>query len=143
MREAREFAQRFGQPEATYLTPRSADATRQRLRFIKEEYEEVIVELRKLIALESRPGASFADAVPVMLDLAKELADLKYVIEGTAVTFGIDLDRAYAEVHRSNMTKTPASDGGKATKGPGYSPANIELALGCPVITVDPEEDSS
>jgi predicted HAD superfamily Cof-like phosphohydrolase len=63
-------------------------------------------------------------------NLAKELADLLYVVYGTADEAGIPIDRVYAEVHNSNMTKTPAKDaGGKVQKGPDYEPPDIEAAL--------------
>lgn len=39
-------------------------------------------------------------------------------------TFGIDIDAAIVEVHRSNMTKSPAGSG-KAVKGSSYSPPNL------------------
>lgn len=68
--------------------------------------------------------------------IADALADAAYVLFGTALTFGIDLDVALAEVHRANMSKLGA-DGrpvlrgdGKVLKGPGYRPPNMELALG-------------
>ncbi len=51
--------------------------------------------------------------------IADALADLAYVVYGAALHFGIDLDAVIAEVHRSNMTKTPAGNG-KALKGSGY-----------------------
>lgn len=63
--------------------------------------------------------------------IAKEAADLVYVIYGMALEFGIDLDAVLAEVHRSNMTKT--SEGkradGKIQKGPDYAEADIEGVL--------------
>ncbi|MEX2236115.1 MAG: MazG nucleotide pyrophosphohydrolase domain-containing protein [Dehalococcoidia bacterium] len=45
--------------------------------------------------------------------IAKELADLLYVVYGTAVTYGIEIGPVFAEVHRSNMDKAP---GGIVTK---------------------------
>lgn len=65
--------------------------------------------------------------------VAKELADLLYVTYGTAASFGIDIDKVFKEVHRSNMSKL-GEDGkpifredGKVLKGPNYSEAQIEL----------------
>lgn len=37
--------------------------------------------------------------------IAKELADFLYVVYGTEVSYGIDMEPISAEVHRSNMTK--------------------------------------
>jgi predicted HAD superfamily Cof-like phosphohydrolase len=63
--------------------------------------------------------------------IAQELADLVYVAYGAAVTFGINLDTALAEVHRANMTKL-GEDGkpiyredGKVLKGPNYKEPNM------------------
>jgi predicted HAD superfamily Cof-like phosphohydrolase len=36
---------------------------------------------------------------------AQELADLRYVVDGTIITFGFNPDAITEEVHRSNMTK--------------------------------------
>lgn len=77
----------------------------QRCDFLEEE----VAELRS--AVVQRDVVSVADA----------LADILYVTYGTALHFGIDLDAAFREVHRSNMSKTPAGNG-KATKGTHYSP---------------------
>jgi len=64
--------------------------------------------------------------------VAKELADLLYVVYGTADEYGIPMDKVFAEVHRSNMTKL--IDGffradGKYQKGPSYEPANLAPIL--------------
>jgi predicted HAD superfamily Cof-like phosphohydrolase len=59
---------------------------------------------------------------------ADALADLAYVVYGAALHFGIDLDAVIAEVHRSNMTKTPAGNG-KAVKGPGYRSPDLQAIL--------------
>lgn len=59
-----------------------------------------------------------------LVGVADALADLAYTVYGAALHFGIDLDAAVAEVHRSNMTKSPAGDG-KAVKGPRYSPPEL------------------
>lgn len=62
---------------------------------------------------------------------ADALADLQYVINGAAVTWGLDLSEVHKEVHRSNMTKvggTRRADG-KLLKPPGYKPPDIERVI--------------
>ena len=61
------------------------------------------------------------------VDVADDLADLAYVTYGTAVSYGIDLDGAIAEVHRSNMTKTPGDF--KPVKDAGYQPPELAQFL--------------
>lgn len=56
------------------------------------------------------------------------LCDLLYVVYGTAVSIGLNLDPFFEEVHRSNMTKTPNGNG-KAIKGPNYSPPDLARVL--------------
>ncbi len=63
-------------------------------------------------------------------EIAKELADLVYVAYGTALSLGIYLDQAIAQVHQSNMSKLV--DGkpvkradGKVLKGPNYQPPDM------------------
>lgn len=88
------------------------DDTRQlRIRLIQEEFNE----LRE--ALESDDLTS----------VAKELADLLYVVYGTAVSYGIDMDPVFREVHRSNMSKVGGykREDGKWVKPATYSPALI------------------
>lgn len=63
-------------------------------------------------------------------EIAKELADLLYVVYGTAVSSGIKIDAVFAKVHDSNMTKSLEIDeGGKITKGPDYVPVEMETLL--------------
>ena len=63
--------------------------------------------------------------------LTKELADLLYVVHGTAVAFGLPLEPAFVRVHQSNMSKL-GEDGkpiyredGKVMKGPNYRPPEL------------------
>lgn len=62
--------------------------------------------------------------------IAQELADLVVVTYGTAATYGLDLDRAVAEVMDANFSKFV--DGkpvlradGKVEKGPHYRPPDM------------------
>ena len=63
--------------------------------------------------------------------MAKELADLLYVVYGTAVSLGIDMEPVFKEVHRSNMSKVGGHkrEDGKWVKPPTYSPASLEAIL--------------
>jgi predicted HAD superfamily Cof-like phosphohydrolase len=86
-----------------------------RIRLIQEEFDE----LKEAMARGS------------LAAVAKEMADLLYVIYGTAVSYGIDLEPVFQEVHRSNMSKTGGYKraDGKWVKPPTYSPADIESIL--------------
>lgn len=83
-----------------------------RERLIHEEFEE----------LKEAMGAQDLTAI------AKELADLLYVVYGTAVSYGIDMEPVFREVHRSNMSKVGGHkrEDGKWVKPATYSPARIE-----------------
>lgn len=66
--------------------------------------------------------------------LAKETADLVYVLYGLAVNLGFDLDAAVRIVHESNMTKLDAGRPvvgalGKIMKGPNYQPPDMTSAM--------------
>jgi predicted HAD superfamily Cof-like phosphohydrolase len=70
-----------------------------------------------------------------LIGITDALADIVYVVYGTALTYGIDLDAALWEVHRSNMSKL-GSDGtplirsdGKVLKSEHYFPPDIAAVL--------------
>ena len=63
-------------------------------------------------------------------EIADALADQLYILLGTAVAHGIDLEPVFTEVHRSNMTKFVDGKAifgptGKIQKGPNYDPPRI------------------
>lgn len=73
-----------------------------------------------------------AEAEDDIVKVADALADMVYVIYGTALRYGIPLDDVMAEVHRSNMTKelVPGGDVLKPVqKGAGYSPPALAELL--------------
>ena len=86
-----------------------------RERLIQEEFDE----LKEAMGKHDLPA------------IAKELADLLYVVYGTAVSYGIDMTPVFREVHRSNMSKVGGykREDGKWVKPPTYSPAAIEPIL--------------
>ena len=90
---------------------------------IREESEEVDTEL---VAWHN------LGAIPLNKQkLAKELADLLYVVYGTAVSFGIPINEVFEEVHRSNMSKLVDGkpsyrEDGKVLKGPNYQPPKLD-----------------
>lgn len=91
-----------------------------RFKLIEEEYKEL------LEAWDDDLHRGYEENV------VKELCDLLYVTYGTLVYLGVDADRAFYRVHKSNMSKLGA-DGkpirradGKVLKGPNYHEPNLE-----------------
>lgn len=95
-----------------------------RIDLISEEYLEVMDELDNFLVYE--------DVKPSKQRLAKELADLLYVVYGTATTFGIPLDLVFHEVHKSNMSKLDENgepifrEDGKVLKSKNYHEAQLD-----------------
>ena len=69
-----------------------------------------------------------------MVAIADALADILYVVYGTAHAFGIDIEACFDEVHTSNMTKMQNGKvlrraDGKIKKGKDYRPPDIKGIL--------------
>jgi len=112
--QVRYFTKSMGQPLNVEPTPELA-LLRQSL--ILEEAKEASAELL-------RPQVDKAA-------LTKELADILYVVYGTAITFGLPLDTVFNRVHASNMSKLVDGkplyrDDGKVLKGPNYQPPKLD-----------------
>lgn len=113
------FRRKFGFPVRTVPTRLSDVPTgevEQRLRLMASEFCEVLRAFD--VAMDSAEQAitraideAAANRVhwPVTIsDVARELADLDYVVEGARLTFGIPRVPVATEVHRANMDKVPA-----------------------------------
>ena len=139
----REFHEHPGseQPVEDFPVLPSRALVRHRWRLIEEEFKEVAAELDALLG----GGLTQDEALQRMRNLLKEMCDLRYVLDGTAVSMGLDYEGAYRETHASNMTKV-WPDGrfhvdprGKVIKPPSYRPA--DMAKFVPQIIDIPEED--
>lgn len=82
-----------------------------RIKLIDEEYDELIEAINE------------KDHVQI----AKELADLVYVVVGTAITMGIPFNEVFGALQVSNMSKFDGEpeirSDGKVLKGKNYRPA--------------------
>ena len=94
-----------------------------------------IVELRKKLIDEEFNELKEAIDDNNIIEVADALTDILVVTDGAGVSFGINLDKCFEEVHRSNMSKL-SEDGkpiyneyGKVMKGPNYSPPNLKKFL--------------
>ncbi len=91
---------------------------------------EVVALRRRLIAEElAELDRAVADAD--LVEVADALADLLYVVYGTAVSFGIDIRPIFEEVHRSNVAKAGGAkrEDGKVLKPDGWQPPRIAPLL--------------
>lgn len=101
-----------------------------------EQDDVVLRDLRIELIREETAELEKAMAERDIVGVADALTDILYVVYGAGAAFGIDLDAAFDEVHRSNMTKL-GNDGkpifredGKVLKGPNYTPPNLKTVLG-------------
>ena len=108
--EVKKFMETFGQEVKTKAEFPSEKIVKLRYDLIKEELDE------------------FEEAIKTknIKEIADSLTDILYVTYGAGHAFGIDLDKCFDEVQRSNMSKLGAdgkpiyNDKGKVMKGPKY-----------------------
>lgn len=111
-----------------------------RQRLLDEELAEAEDAMARLRAVVARRGIfevtkQARDELTAHAELAKELADAIYILAGTAVLLGYDIDAALAAVHASNMSKVAPGGSiekradGKILKGPDYQPPDMWAAL--------------
>ena len=117
--DVKTFMHTYGQEVKTKPSFPNDKITKLRYDLLKEELDELN------IAIKTKDIVEVADA----------LTDILYVCYGAGHAFGIDLDKCFAEVQRSNMSKL-GNDGkpifnesGKVMKGPNYSKPNLKQFL--------------
>ena len=91
-----------------------------------------IVELRYELIQEELNELQNAIKTKNLTEVADALTDILYVTYGAGHAYGIDLDKCFSEVQRSNMSKL-GEDGkpiynkkGKVMKGPQYFEPNLK-----------------
>ena len=114
--DVKKFMKTFGQEVKSKAEFPSDKIVKLRHNLIKEELDE------------------FEEAIKEknLKEVADSLTDILYVTYGAGHAFGIDLDKCFDEVQRSNMSKL-SEDGkpiynehGKVMKGPKYFEPNLE-----------------
>lgn len=135
LEDVKKFHEVMGQPVLTTPTVPSIDRLLLRLRLITEEYVELLEaatgedggDAKAELTSAFRPENLSRNHKTDLVAVADALADLIYVINGTALEFGIPLDAVFDEVHRSNLSKLDADGrpvvlpGGKIGKSARYS----------------------
>ena len=69
-----------------------------------------------------------------IIEIADALADIIYIVCGTAISYGIPLNKVFKEVHRSNMAKLVDGkalyrEDGKVIKPEGWTPPDIATVM--------------
>ena len=117
--KVKEFMQKFKQEVKSKPSFPKDNIIKLRINLIKEE----LLELEE--ALKEKNIEETADA----------LTDILYVTYGAGHAFGIDLDKCFDEVQKSNMSKLDKfgnpiyNDQGKVMKGPLYFKPNFKKIL--------------
>ena len=113
------FMSIFGQEIKTKPGLPAEQILRLRLKLIKEEFDE----LKSAIANND------------IIEVADALTDILYVTYGAGHSFGIDLDKCFEEVQKSNMSKLDKNGKpiynkiGKIMKGPNYFKPDLKKIL--------------
>ena len=113
------FMNSFGQEVKTKASLSSEKINNLRINLIKEELEELSIAIKQKNIIE----------------VADALTDILYVTYGAGHAFGIDLDKCFDEVQRSNMSKLNVdgkpiyNENGKVMKGPNYFKPNLKKII--------------
>tara|TARA_Y100001958_G_C20977182_1_gene369813 strand:- start:133 stop:507 length:375 start_codon:yes stop_codon:yes gene_type:complete len=113
------FMKTFGQEVKNSPSLGSNKITKLRINLIKEELNE----LTKAVKDEN------------IIEIADALTDILYVTYGAGHAFGINLDKCFQEVQKSNMSKLDQNnkpifnENGKVMKGPNYFKPDLKKIL--------------
>ena len=97
--------------------------------------KEKIIQLRYELIKEELEELSQAIKDKNIKEVADALTDILYVTYGAGHAFGIDLDKCFNEVQKSNMSKLGAdgkpiyNESGKVMKGPSYFKPDLNKFL--------------
>ena len=97
--------------------------------------EDSIVQLRVDLIEEELNELKEAIKNNDIVEVADALTDILYVTYGAGHSFGVNLDKCFDEVQRSNMSKLGEdgnpiyNDSGKVMKGPSYSPPDLKKII--------------
>jgi predicted HAD superfamily Cof-like phosphohydrolase len=129
-KELKEFHSKYGHLISEHPTTDIPNSVKSlRIKLIKEEVAETL-------------EAMFVDD---LVEIADGIADSIYVLVGTAVSYGIPIERIFNEVHSSNMTKTAVKAengekyGTKTPKGPDYIAPHVWRILHEPDLKTELE----
>ena len=109
------FMKTFGQEVKTKPSLSTDKINKLRIDLIKEELDELQEAMKN----------------NDLLEVADALTDILYVTYGAGHAFGINLDKCFEEVQKSNMSKLGIdgkpiyNDDGKVMKGPNYFKPNL------------------
>lgn len=141
-----EFMRRCDQDVAAYPQLPSDDVRKLRIRLMveellgavdPEEYANADANQYVELLIKNKSDELIASMLKGdLVGVADGLADVLYVVIGTAVAYGIDIQEVFDEVHRSNLSKTvwdeerqrwyiEKDEFGKGIKPDTYSPADI------------------
>ena len=141
--DVRDFMVAVGQHVPGKMTMPSKKVVLARVKFILQEAMELakacgvrtvtVDNATGQVTLEPTPYLDNPDYIAVdVVEVADALGDLLYVVHGTGVAYGMDLEPIFQAVHDNNMTKIPdgyMDDGGKRRKGPNYKELDLTMLV--------------
>ena len=121
MRDVAEFHSATGSHVAPYPQVPEDDLKKLRVNLVMEETREAVASIEK-------------GSLP---QIAKELCDLMYVVMGTALSCGLNLEPVWDEVHKNNMSKVGGEKrkDGKILKPANYKEVNVKPLIDDQIMT--------